>query len=111
MNLFKRTGAAIAMCCASCGLLALSGCKKAEAGISSAQAEVDRAKLDLAYATVMAPIGGLISKANLTVGNLIGASGGEQLLTTIVRMDPMYVYFDVDQRAAQRYRAAAVQKR
>lgn len=84
---------------------------EADAGISSAQAEVERARLDLAYAKVAAPIDGLISKAQLTVGNLIGASGGEQLLTTIVRMDPMYVYFDVDQRAAQRYRAAAIQKR
>jgi RND family efflux transporter MFP subunit len=84
---------------------------EADAGISSAEAEVDRAQLDLTYCKVTAPIDGLASKAHLTVGNLIGASGGEQLLTTIVRVDPMYVYFDVDQRAAQRYRAAAVQKR
>ncbi|HSI34235.1 MAG: efflux RND transporter periplasmic adaptor subunit [Phycisphaerae bacterium] len=84
---------------------------EAAAGISSAEAEVERAKLDVAYAKVLAPIPGMISKANLTVGNLIGAGSGDQLLTTIVRMDPMHVYFDVDQRAAQRYRAAAVKKR
>jgi len=85
---------------------------EAEAGISGAEAEVERARLDVEYAKITAPIDGLISKANLTVGNLIGsASGGEQLMTTIVRMDPMYVYFDVDQRAAQEYRKEAIKRR
>ena len=79
------------------------------AGISSALAEVERARLDLEYAKVTAPIDGMISRAQLTVGNLIGAgSGGDQLLTTIVRLNPIYVYFDVDQRAAQGYRKAAL---
>ena len=36
--------------------------------------------------------------------NLINAAGGETLLTTIVSVDPMYVYFDVDERAMLRYR-------
>jgi RND family efflux transporter MFP subunit len=82
------------------------------AGIGSAEAEVERARLDLEYAKVTAPIDGMISRAQLTVGNLIGAaSGGEQLLTTIVRLNPIYVYFDVDQRAAQGYRKAAVESR
>jgi RND family efflux transporter MFP subunit len=82
------------------------------AGISSAQAEVERARLDLEYAKVTAPIDGMISRAQLTVGNLIGAGGGgDQLLTTIVRLNPIYVYFDVDQRAAQGYRKAAVESR
>jgi RND family efflux transporter MFP subunit len=85
---------------------------EAEAGIHSAEAEVERARLELDYAKVNAPIDGMTSKTNLTVGNLIGALGsGEQLLTTIVRMEPMYVYFDVDQRAAQQYRKAALERR
>lgn len=85
---------------------------EAEAAIGSAEADVERAKLDMEYAKVTAPIDGLASRALLTVGNLIGAVGsGEQLLTTIVRMDPMYVYFNVDQRAAQAYRAEAVKRR
>jgi RND family efflux transporter MFP subunit len=85
---------------------------EAVAGISSAEAEVERAKLDFEYARVTAPIDGMTSRSNLTVGNLIGAAGsGEQLLTTIVRMDPIYVYFDVDQRAAQQYRKSAMERR
>jgi RND family efflux transporter MFP subunit len=79
------------------------------AGISSALAEVERARLDLEYAKVTAPIDGMASRAQFTVGNLIGASGGgEQLLTTIVRINPIYLYFDIDQRAVQAYRKAAV---
>ena len=84
---------------------------EAVAGISSAQAEVERAKLDQEYARITSPIDGTISRAQLTVGNLIGGeAGGEQLLTTIVRLDPIYVYFDVDQRAAQQYRKAAIER-
>jgi RND family efflux transporter MFP subunit len=85
---------------------------EAEAAIRSADADVERAKLDREYARVTAPIDGMTSRANLSVGNLIGATGsGEQLLTTIVRLDPIHVYFNVDQRAAQAYRADAVKRR
>ena len=64
-----------------------------------ALAEVEQAKLDLDFTKIAAPINGKISRAELTVGNLINAKGGETLLTTIVSVDPMYVYFDVDERA------------
>jgi RND family efflux transporter MFP subunit len=85
---------------------------EAEGGIKTAEAAVDRAKLELQYAKVSAPIDGLASKANLTVGNLIGASGaGDQALTTIVKLDPIECYFDVDQRAAQQYRKDAIKRR
>jgi RND family efflux transporter MFP subunit len=85
---------------------------EAQAGIRSAEAEVERAKLEQTYAKVTAPIDGMVSRANLTAGNLVGAAGsGEQLLTTIVRLDPIYVYFDVDQRAAQEYRKRALERR
>ena len=85
---------------------------EAEAGIHSAEADVDRAKLDLEFAKVTAPIVGMISRANVTAGNLIGGTGSpDQVLSTIVRMDPIYVYFDVDQRAAQQYLKAAAERR
>src|SRR6476619_6409286 len=45
-----------------------------------------------------------MSRAQVTVGNLVNAAGGEMLLTTITSIDPMYVYFDVDERALLRYR-------
>jgi RND family efflux transporter MFP subunit len=69
-----------------------------------AQAAIDQAKLDLEFTKVTAPIRGRASRAQVTAGNLINASGGETLLTTITSVDPMYVYFDVDERAMLRYR-------
>jgi RND family efflux transporter MFP subunit len=61
---------------------------------------VDRARLDLEFTKVTAPVNGRISRYSVTVGNLIqsGDQGGGTLLTTIVSVDPMYAYFDVDER-------------
>jgi RND family efflux transporter MFP subunit len=84
---------------------------EAKAGIGSAEAEVERAKLDQIYARVTAPIDGMTSKANLTVGNLVGGTAVGDLLTTIVKVDPIHVYFDVDQRAMQAYRRDAMKRR
>src|SRR5262249_3392240 len=85
---------------------------ESEAGIRAAEAEVEQAKLDLTYSRLTAPIDGVTSRSFLTVGNLIGAAGsGEQLMTTIVSVDPIYIYFDVDQRAAQEYRKQAIKRR
>lgn len=69
-----------------------------------AAAEVEKAKLDLDFCTITAPIAGRISRPQLTEGNLVNASGGETLLTTIVAIDPMYVYFNVDEPSLIRYR-------
>ena len=69
-----------------------------------AQAAVDQAKLDLDFTKVVAPIAGKISRPQVTMGNLVNAGGGETLLTTITSVEPMYVYFDVDERALLRYR-------
>jgi RND family efflux transporter MFP subunit len=75
------------------------------ASIRALQAAVDRAKLDLAFTKVTAPVSGRVSRYNVTVGNLVqsGESGGT-VLTTIVSVDPMYVYFDVDERTVLRVR-------
>ncbi len=67
-------------------------------------ASVEQAKLDLDFTKVEAPISGKASRAQLTVGNLVNGSGGESLLTTITSVDPMYVYFDVDERSLLRYK-------
>jgi RND family efflux transporter MFP subunit len=75
----------------------------AAADVGKAKAAVDRAKLDLEYTQVTAPVHGRISRTAVSVGNLINAGGGETLLTTIVSVDPMYVYFDVDERSLLRY--------
>jgi RND family efflux transporter MFP subunit len=70
---------------------------EARAAIQSARGAVDRAALDLEFTRVTAPISGRIGRYLLTVGNLVTMNS--TLLTTIVSIDPMYVYFDVDERA------------
>ena len=69
-----------------------------------AQAAVDQAQLDLDFTRVTAPIGGKLSRTQVDVGNLVNAGGGETLLTTLVSIDPVFVYFDVDERSLLRYR-------
>lgn len=76
----------------------------AKSDLLKAQADAEQAKLDLDFCRVTAPIDGKISRTQVTVGNLINAGGGDMLLTTIVSVDPMYVYFDVDERSLLRYR-------
>jgi multidrug efflux system membrane fusion protein len=68
-----------------------------------AQADVEKAKVDLSYTRIVSPIRGKISRAEVTVGNLVTA-GEEKVLTTITTVEPMYVYFDVDERSLLRYR-------
>jgi RND family efflux transporter MFP subunit len=75
-----------------------------------AQAAVEQANLNLDFTKVTAPITGRASRALVSVGNLVNAGGGETLLTTIVSVDPVYVYFDVDERSLLRYRKLRTNK-
>jgi RND family efflux transporter MFP subunit len=74
------------------------------ANIAADNAVVASRQLDLEYTKVTAPVSGRVSRYLVTVGNLIqsGDQGGGTLLTTIVSVDPMYAYFDVDERTVQR---------
>jgi RND family efflux transporter MFP subunit len=70
-----------------------------EAEIKAARARLDQAKLDLEFTRVTAPISGQVSRTNVTAGNLIQASPTDaSVLTTLVSVDPIYVYFDIDER-------------
>jgi RND family efflux transporter MFP subunit len=62
-------------------------------------ADLEAKQLDLDYTTIRSPINGRVSRFEVTEGNVVqsGQNGGT-LLTTIVSVDPMYVYFDVDER-------------
>jgi RND family efflux transporter MFP subunit len=82
-----------------------------DAQIAAKKAEADRRRLDLKYAKITADLAGKISKANLTEGNLINAGGSDPLLTTIVAIDPIYVDFNVDERAMQRYQELGAGRR
>jgi RND family efflux transporter MFP subunit len=64
------------------------------------KALLDSARLDLQYTDVRAPISGRVSRALLTEGNYVsGDAGSASLLTTIVSVNPVYVYADVDEDA------------
>ena len=59
-------------------------------------AAVDRAKLDLDFTNVSSPLAGRLSRRMVDPGNLVQAD--VTALTSIVSLDPMYVYFDIDER-------------
>jgi multidrug efflux system membrane fusion protein len=82
--------------------------KETEAAVVAAKADAARSKLDVTYTAVTAPIAGRIDRSQVTKGNLVTASGvtGGSLLTRIVRNQPMYVYFDVDEKTFLKYRKA-----
>ncbi len=81
---------------------AIANMGEATAAIQSAQASIDQANLDLEFAQITVPISGQISRAQITEGNLV--RDGNEPLTTIVSLDPMYVYFNVDERTFMRFR-------
>ncbi len=70
----------------------------AQAAVLQAEGAVKRANLDLEFTHVVAPIDGRVSRHLISEGNLVqGADGSPTLLTTIVALDPIYVYFDMDE--------------
>lgn len=75
-----------------------------DAQINAKAAEVKQYQLDLKFSRITAPIAGRISRAMLTEGNLVNAGGSDPLLTTIVALDPVHVYFSVDERTVQQAR-------
>ena len=83
--------------------------ESAEAEIESAKAHLADAKLNLEFASIVAPIDGRASRTTVTKGNLIQPIGqtGSAPLTTLVKLDPIYAYFDVDERTLQRVRVRA----
>ena len=80
------------------------------AQVEAAKQEITRKALDVEYARITAPIGGRISRAQLTVGNFVNAGGTDPVLTTIVSIDPIYLYFNIDERSLQRYQKALAER-
>jgi RND family efflux transporter MFP subunit len=76
----------------------------AKADSLKAQAAVEQARLDLDFTRITAPIAGKLGRTQVDEGNLVNAGGGETLLTTLVAIDPIFVYFNVDERSLLRYR-------
>ncbi|HHA2488628.1 TPA: efflux RND transporter periplasmic adaptor subunit, partial [Stenotrophomonas maltophilia] len=78
---------------------AVSARSARQAQVQAAKAAVAAARLDLSYARVTAPIAGRVDRVLVTEGNLVsgGVAGAATLLTTIVSIDPLHVYFDIDE--------------
>ena len=71
-----------------------SSVKQLDADAGAARATLEAARLNLAYTRVVAPIGGRVSKAEVTTGNLID---GSTILTSVVSNNPIYASFDGDE--------------
>lgn len=65
------------------------------AGIASREASLQKAKLDLSFCSISSPIAGRVSRELVSQGNLVNADS--TLLTDIVSVDPIYLYFDMDE--------------
>ncbi|MBO1748457.1 efflux RND transporter periplasmic adaptor subunit [Stenotrophomonas indicatrix] len=73
------------------------------AAVQAAQAEVDAARLNLEFTKVRAPIDGRAGRAMVTAGNLVTAGDSASVLTTLVSLDTVFVYFDADESTFLRY--------
>jgi len=72
--------------------------ESAEVGIDNAQAQVEIAALNLSYTTVKAPFEGRIGRHLVNPGNVVGARGQTTALAQIDKIDPLYVYFTINER-------------
>jgi multidrug efflux system membrane fusion protein len=77
---------------------------QAEANVAGAEAALESALLNLNFTRVTSPVDGRVSRAEVTRGNLVtGGSNGGTLLSSVVSMNPIYLYFDADEQSYLRY--------
>ena len=83
---------------------------EAEASLAAAKASETTARINLDYTQIKAPISGKIGRRLVTPGNFVqlqGNGGSATVLATIVSVDPIYCYFDVEESAFLNYRSSA----
>jgi multidrug efflux system membrane fusion protein len=78
--------------------------EQAEASVAAAQASLEVYRLNLSFCRVTSPIDGMVGRYYLTLGNLVNQD--QTLLTTVVSLDPMYAYFDMDEPTLLQVRKA-----
>ncbi|MFT4436536.1 efflux RND transporter periplasmic adaptor subunit [Caballeronia sp. 15715] len=83
--------------------LAQNAAHEASAEVKAAQAALETAKINLAYTNIVAPVSGRVSRAELTVGNIVSTGASSPLLTTLVSVTPIYASFDVDEQTYLKY--------
>ncbi len=78
--------------------------RESDADVRAARAAVETARLNLGYTRVTSPIDGRVSKAEVTLGNLVSAgTANATLLTSVVSIDPIYVAFEGDEQVYLKY--------
>lgn len=87
--------------------LMTSDLAEAEGALKTAQATLTIANVNLGYTKVRSPIAGRVSRPFLDPGNLVKAD--DTILTRVVSQDPMWVYFDLDERTMLRLRRTSVE--
>lgn len=73
--------------------------RSATANLKSAQAKLRTAKVNLDYCHIVAPVAGRVSRAELTLGNVVSAGATAPVLTRLVSVSPIYAAFEVDERS------------
>lgn len=83
--------------------LAIANAVSGKAQLKALEAALARAKLNLEFTEIRSPITGRTGRGLVTPGNLVVADN--TVLTSVVSMDPIFAYFDVDESSALDYRA------
>ncbi|MFX1674261.1 efflux RND transporter periplasmic adaptor subunit [Paraburkholderia sp. A2WS-5] len=72
--------------------------REANANLKAAQAALEAAQINLGYTRIVAPVSGRVSRAEITVGNVVSAGASAPPLTTLVSVSPIYAEFDADEQ-------------
>lgn len=81
--------------------------REASANLKAAQAAVETARINLGYTKIVAPVAGRVSRAEITVGNVVSAGASSAPLTTLVSVSPIYASFDADEQTYLQYLSRA----
>ncbi|MBN3847409.1 MULTISPECIES: efflux RND transporter periplasmic adaptor subunit [Burkholderiaceae] len=81
--------------------------REASANLKAAQAALETARINLGYTKITAPVSGRVSRAEITVGNVVSAGASAAPLTTLVSVSPIYASFDADEQTYLQYLSRA----
>lgn len=77
--------------------------RETSAAVKAAKAALQAARIDLEHTQINAPVSGRVSRAELTLGNIVSAGATAPLLATLVSVSPIYASFAVDEQTYLRY--------
>jgi len=86
--------------------------ESAQANVAMATGALERSRLELSFTRVISPISGRIGRRLISAGNLVtGGDGSGTSLATIVSLDPIDIYFDIDEQSYLKYSRAQLGER